>query len=171
MVINQSSTLALSGVELGTIIVTLLSFSILLILLSKFAWGPLMDMLKQREDHIIQQVEQAEKASEEAQVYLEQNKQAMQNAQQEIQQLLTNAELQAKTEKEKMLADAKQQAEQLKENAQRDIENEKQRAISQINKEVANLSVAIASKLMKKELTLEDQKAYIQNILAEEGQR
>lgn len=169
--INQSSTLALSGVELGTIIVTLLSFSILLILLSKFAWGPLMDMLKQREDHIIQQVEQAEKASEEAQVYLEQNKQAMQNAQQEIQQLLTNAELQAKTEKEKMLADAKQQAEQLKESAQRDIENEKQRAISQINKEVANLSVAIASKLMKKELTFEDQKAYIQNILAEEGQR
>lgn len=168
---NQLNILAFSGVELGTIIVTLLSFSILLILLSKFAWNPLMDMLKQREEHITQQVEQAEKASEEAQVYLEQNKQAMQNAQQEIQQLLTNAELQAKNEKEKMIADAKHQAEQLKINAKQDIENEKQRAISQINKEVANLSIAIASKLMKKEMTLQDQQNYVQNILAEEGEK
>lgn len=171
MINNQLSVLAFSGVELGTIIVTLLSFTILLVLLSKFAWGPLMDMLKQREEHITQQVEQAEKASEEAQVYLEQNRQAMQNAQQEIQQLLINAELQAKTEKEKIIVEAKQQAEQLKENAKQDIENAKQRAISQINKEVAHLSVAIASKLMKKELTLQDQQAYIQQILTEEGEK
>lgn len=159
------------GVNLGNIIVNLLAFVILLILLKKFAWDKLLNMLEERQSLIESQLDDAEKNQAEALKLLKQNEEKLAAAQLEIKEMMENARAQSKLEKQSILSDAKSHAELLKENARRDIEDEKNKAIDEISKKVAELSVLIASKIIEKELDANEQSVLVDKIIKEVGDK
>lgn len=166
---------AAHGINSGDIIYQLLMFIILLALLRKFAWQPLMNIMKQREEHIANEIDQAEKRRQEAEKLLAEQRELMKQSRQEAQALIENARKLAEEQKEQIVASARAEAERVKEAAKQEIEREKEQAMAALREQVASLSVLIASKVIEKELTEQDQRklieAYIKDVQEVGGAR
>lgn len=160
-----------TGVQWGTIIVTLITFIILLALLRTFAWGPLKNIMDERQNAINSDIDNAAKQNADAKRYAEENKALLLQTQTEVQTMMENAKAQAKQEQEQMINDANARANRLVADAQVEIENEKKRAIADINDRVAELSVLIASKVINKEIDENDQKALVSQYIQEAGDK
>ena len=153
------------GFNLGNMAINIVAVLILLVLLKKFAWDKLIDMLDERQKLVEGQLDDAAKNQKEALILLEENQEKLRNAQQEIKVMMEDAREQSKVEKQAIL----EEAEQLKVNAQRDIEDEKKRALEEINKQIADLSVLVASKILEKELDGSTQSEYVDKVIKEVG--
>jgi len=160
-----------SGVQWGTIIVTCITFGILLLLLKKFAWGPLKDVMDKREHDINKDIDDAEQAKLNAQKLEEQNKQTLKETQDEVQRILEDSKVQARKQHEEIIHEANIRANGMVETAQNEINSEKERAIADINNQVSELSVLIASKVLQKEISEQDQKALVEKYIKEAGDK
>jgi len=107
------------GFNLGNMAINIVAVLILLVLLKKFAWDKLIDMLDERQKLVEGQLDDAAKNQKEALILLEENQEKLKNAQQEIKVMMEDAREQSKVEKQAILEEARKQAEQLKVNAQR----------------------------------------------------
>lgn len=158
------------GIPWGDVAFQLVIFLILLALLRKYALGPVMGIMKQREDHIANQLDSAEKNNADAMKLVEEQKQELVAARKEAQELLEKARKQADVQREEIVAAAKAEAENLKESAMREITREKELAVQSVQQQVASLSVLIASKVLEKEVKTEDQSAIFDQYLKEVGE-
>ncbi len=158
-----------SSLNLGNILVQLVVFVVLLFLLKIFAFGPLMNVMKQREEHIANEIEAAEKNHQDSIKLTEEQRQLFKESRIEAQQLIEKAKKQAEEQKDSIIATAKAEAENIKVSALKDIQQEKEQAIASLQNEVATLSVQIASKVIEKELKEEDQSQFIRKYLEEVG--
>lgn len=147
-----------AGVEWGTTIVTLATFVILLALLKKFAWGPLKEVMDKRERDINKYIDDAEQAKINAQKLEEENRKTLKETQDEVQRILDDAKIQARKQHEEIIHEANVRANGMIETAQSEINSEKERALADINNQVSELSVLIASKVLRKEISEQDQK-------------
>lgn len=164
---------AASGVHFnsGDIIFQLLMFIILLALLKKFAWAPLMGIMKQREDHIASEINAAEESRLEAKKLLEEQRNLLKEARTEAQGLIENARKQGDVQRDEIIVTARTEAERMKESAKLEIEQQKEKAVSAIREQVASLSVLIASKVIEKELSTADQDKLIDEYIQEAGEK
>lgn len=162
---------AAGGVEWGTVIVQVLTFIVLLALLKKFAWGPLKDVMDKRERDINRDIDDAEQAKLNAQKLEEENKQKLKETQEEVQKILEDAKVQARQQQEQIIREANVRANGMIETAQSEINSQKERAIADINNQVSELSVLIASKVLRKEISEQDQKALVDKYLKEAGDK
>lgn len=153
----------------GDIAFQLIMFLILMALLKKFAWGPLMGIMKQREDHIANEINSAEQSRTEAQKLVEEQRNLLKEARTEAQGLIENAKKQGDLQREEIIALARTEAERLKESAKLEIDQQKEKAVAAIREQVASLSVLIASKVIEKELSVEDQEKLINEYIQEGG--
>ncbi|TLS35836.1 F0F1 ATP synthase subunit B [Pseudalkalibacillus caeni] len=160
------------GVEVNTgdIIFQLLAFIILMLLLSKFAFGPLMGMMKKREEHIANEIETAEKNRKEAEAFLNEQREEMKRVRQEAHTILENQKKMADQQGQEIIQAARQESERMKEAALAEIEREKESAVATLREQVASLSVMIASKVVEKELKEEDQQKLINEYLTQVGE-
>ncbi|WLR50716.1 F0F1 ATP synthase subunit B [Bacillus tianshenii] len=158
------------GINGGDIIFQLVMFLILLALLRKYAFGPLMGIMKQREQHISSEIKQAEQSRKEAEQFVTQQREALQEARNEAQALIENAKKMGEQQEKDMLEKARQEAARLKEAAMKEIEQEKEQAISALREQVASLSVMIATKVIEKELDEQDQQKLINEYIKEAGE-
>ena len=137
----------------GTIFWMLIIFGIVLFILRKFAWKPILNALKDREESIASALNSAEEAKREVAGLRADNDKIIAEARQEKNVILKEA----KEMKDKIIAEAKEKAVQETtrsiELAKRQIQSEKESAINDLKKQVAELSVMIAEKVLKKELT------------------
>jgi len=133
-----------------------LSFSIVLFILSKFAWKPISESIKKREDSIELALQSAEKAKSEMAKLIASNEQLLRQAQIERDLLLKEA----RDAKDAIIAEAKKQAKLERDRdllkAREEIQIEKEAAKKEIKNMVAQLSINIAEKLLKKELSTEN---------------
>ena len=150
----------------GLFIWTILTFLLLLTVLAKFAWKPLLKMLKDREDMIRNSLDDAEKAQEELARLNAEGEEIINKARSEAQEILSQGKASAAKLKEETLNDAKEKARSITEDAQKQIQVEKEKAIAEIKGEVVNLSLSIAEKLIRKNLSPEDNKALIDESLS-----
>jgi F-type H+-transporting ATPase subunit b len=169
-VLTNALVLGEAHINSGDIIFQLLMFIILLALLKKYAWGPLMGIMKQREEHIANEIEAAEKSRVEANKFLEETRQELKKAREDAQALIENAKKQGERQKEEIIAAARQEAERLKESAIAEINQQKEQAMAALRDQVASLSVLIASKVIEKELSEQDQEKLIQDFIKEAGE-
>lgn len=160
-----------AGVEWGTTIVTLVTFVILIILLKKFAWGPLKEVMDKRERDINKDIDYAEQAKINAQKLEEENRKTLKETQDEVQKILDDAKIQARKQHEEIIHEANEKANGMIETAQSEINSQKERAISDINNQVSELSVLIASKVLRKEISEQDQKELVEKYLKEAGDK
>jgi F-type H+-transporting ATPase subunit b len=165
-----SAEAAHAGFNTGDIIFQLVMFLILLALLKKFAWGPLMGIMKQREDHIANEISAAEQSRVESKKLLEEQRALLKEARSEAQGLIENAKKQGDVQREEIISTARAEAIRLKENAKLEIEQQKEKAVTAIKEQVASLSVLIATKVIEKELNAADQDKLINEYIQEAGE-
>lgn len=144
-------------------------FALLMFLLKKFAWGPLVGIMKQREDYVKNEIEEAEADRAEAQKLLEEQRQQLNEARTEASELIANAKKQSEQMRVELTEAAKVEAERMKEAARREIAQERDAAVAALREQVASLSVLVASKVISKELTSADQDKLIQDTIKEAG--
>jgi F-type H+-transporting ATPase subunit b len=153
----------------GDIFATLIIFIILMLLLKKFAWGPLMGIMTQREELIASEIEAAENSRQESQQLLEEQRSLLKEARTEAQAIVENAKKQGDVQREEIITVARAEANRLKESAVREIETEKEKAIAAVRDEVVTLSVLAASKVLGKQISEEDNRALIEETIAKAG--
>ncbi|OCA89144.1 ATP synthase F0 subunit B [Bacillus wudalianchiensis] len=148
----------------------LIMFIILLALIKKFAWGPLMGIMQQREEHISSEIDAAEKSRVEASKLLEETRAELKASRQQAQEIIENAKKVGISQKEEIIAAARAEAERLKESAKMEIEQQTEQAMSALREQVASLSVLIASKVIEKDLSAADQEKLINEYIQEAGE-
>ncbi|MEH7126053.1 MULTISPECIES: F0F1 ATP synthase subunit B [unclassified Bacillus (in: firmicutes)] len=154
----------------GDILFQLVMFIVLLALLKKFAWGPLMGIMKQREEHVAGEIEAAEQSRQEAKKLLEEQRNLLKQAREEAQGLIESAKKQGDLQREEIITAARTESDRIKESAKLEIEQQKEKAVAAIREQVASLSVLIASKVIEKELSTEDQDKLINEYIQEAGE-
>ena len=151
----------------GLFVWTILTFLLLLTVLTKFAWKPLLKMLKDREELIRSSLEDSEKAQTELAKLNAEGEKIINKARAEAQEILSQCKSSAATLKDETLKDAKEKAKVIADNAEKQILVEKEKAIEEIKNEVVNLSLSVAEKLIKKNISVEDNKALIDESLSQ----
>ena len=134
----------------------LLLFVALVFLLKKYAWGPILSAVNEREEGIKNALEEADKARQEMENLKSDNEKILKEARIERDALLKEARDLKNTIIEEAKDEAKAQASKLMEQAKVAIQNEKHAAISDIKNQVAGLSIDIAEKIVKEELSSKD---------------
>jgi F-type H+-transporting ATPase subunit b len=149
----------------GLFVWTILTFLLLVFILAKFAWKPLLKMLQDREDMVRSSLEDAEKAKSELERLNEESEAIMAKARSEAQSILADGKAAAEKVKDDIIAKSKEQANKIREDAGNQIQVEKDKAISEIKKEVVNLTLLVAEKLIQKNLSDADNKSLIEESL------
>lgn len=157
------------GLLIGDMLTQLFFFIVLLVLLRMYAWGPLMGVMKKREDHIANEIETAEKNRADAERASREAAEELKQTRQEAQSIIEDAKKAGQDQEQQIIATANEAAERIKVSAQQDIEREKEKAIAALQDQVATLSVQIASKVIEKEINAEDQNKLINDYIKEVG--
>lgn len=143
----------LLSVSVGTVFWASIAFILVVVILKKMAWGPILQTLEEREQGIANALKQAELAKAEMASLKTGNEQLLKEAREERDRILKEA----KEIGDKMRSEAKERAVQegaaLLANAQREIETQKKAAIQELKNQVANLSIQIAEQLVKDKLS------------------
>lgn len=152
--------------SIGLIFWMTISFIVLLIILGKYAWKPILKALENRENSIQKSLDEAKNAREEMAKSTSQNEQILKEARMEREAILKEA----REIKDKIINDAKDAAtaesNKIIQSAKETINAERISAINQIKSEVADLSVDIAKKVLQKELSSpEEQKKLIDSLV------
>ena len=155
----------LTAVTPGLYIWTIITFLLLFYVLAKIAWKPLLSMLEERESLIKRSLSDAETAREELQKINLESEAIITKARTEAQSILSDGKAAAEKIKDDTVAKAKEDASKIREEAKQQIKAEKDRAISDIKKEVVDLSLNVAEKLIKKNISEKDNASLIEESL------
>ncbi|MTD41660.1 F0F1 ATP synthase subunit B [Erwinia sp. CPCC 100877] len=150
---------------LGTIIVVSGAFLILMLLIKKFAWEAITDLLQKREDKIANDLDSAEKSRIAAAKLEEERQKKLLSSKSEAADILKQAKESGDKNRQKILAETKTEVSQLREKARQDISQEHEAAMASVKDEVANLSLQIAEKILNKELTPEAHESLINSYI------
>lgn len=156
------------SVSIGTVLWTTIAFLIVLFLLVKFAWKPILASLKDRENSIQNALDAADKAKKEMESLHADNEKLLNEARAERDAMLKEA----RETKNKIVTEAKdkakEEADNIIANAREAIQNEKMAAITEMKNQVAKFSIEIAEKILKDELSAKGkQEALIENAISD----
>ncbi|MBP1045144.1 F0F1 ATP synthase subunit B [Enterococcus sp. BWM-S5] len=156
---------ATPSTTLGTIIVVTGAFLILMLLIKKFAWGAITDVLKQREDKIANDLDSAEQSRIAAAKMEKQRQEKLLASKSEAAEIIKSAKESGDENRKKALVETTEEVSRLKEKATADISQEHDKAMAEIKDDVAALSIQIAEKILTKELTPDAHEALINSYI------
>lgn len=149
----------------GLYIWTILTFLVLLGLLGKFAWRPLLQALEARQASIRQSLDDAEQAKQDLERLHQESAAIIATARSEADAIIAKSRTDADRLRDEMKQKARAEADGIVQNAERRIQLETGRALQQIRQEAVDLSVMIASKLLQRNLSKEDNERLIDEAL------
>ncbi len=164
---SAEETPSLFAGDVYTSIVTLLIFSLLLLVLRKYAWKPMMEAINKRESQIRDAISEAQREKQHADELLEEYKQLLQAAELEAEELIKETQLKAKKMQEEILEHARGQAKEIIEQAGKRIEEAETEAVRRIYDSSVDIGVEIAAKILQREVNAEDHRILIQQGLDE----
>jgi F-type H+-transporting ATPase subunit b len=149
----------------GLFVWTILTFMVLLFALKKLAWGPLLSALDSRQEAIRKSLDDAQLAKQELERLQQESAQIIRQARVEADSIINASRADAERLREGMKQNARTEAAAVIRNAERQIQLEAERALQQIRHEAVDLSVMIASKLLQRNLSKEDNARLIEDAL------
>ena len=155
----------LTQVTPGLYIWTIITFLLVFYVIAKFAWKPLLKMLEERENLIKSSLDDAEKARQELEKINSESEVIISQARSEAQSILSDGKAAAEKIKDDTIAKAKDEASKIREDAKHQIQVEKDKAITDIKKEVVDLSISVAEKLINKNISEQDNSSLIEESL------
>ena len=147
----------------------MISFLLLVWVLSKFAWKPLMKVMEDRRNHIEASLAQAEEERRQAEKIRQEYQADMLKARQDAQEVIARATKISEERAEEILSQARAEAEKIKQAAMLDIQREKDRAIAEVRGQVAVLSVAVAERIIRQKLDVSGHEQLIEQYIQEVG--
>ena len=155
----------------GLFIWTILTFLVLLTLLKVYAWGPLLKALDARQETIRKSLDDAQLAKQELERLQHESAQIIRQARVDADAIITQSRTDAERLREELRQKAKAESEGIVKNAERQIQLETTRALQQIRNEAIDLSVMIASKIIQRNLSKEDNERLIEDALRQVERR
>ncbi|MBC8174193.1 MAG: F0F1 ATP synthase subunit B [Candidatus Marinimicrobia bacterium] len=152
-------------IDPGLFIWSIVSFLVLLGVLAKFVWKPLNEALDRRERRIRKSLEEAEQARKEMEKLHQKSEEIITKARGEAHSIVTESKAAAGRMKDELFRDAKEKANSILSDAEKQIQVEKDKAIQKVKKEVVDIALQVASKLIKKNLTKKDNQSIIEDSL------
>ena len=149
----------------GLFIWTIVTFLVLVALMAKFAWTPLLQALEGRQESIRKSLDDARQAKQELERLQQESAEIIRQGRIEAEAIITRSRGDAERLREEMKQKARAEAEGIVKNAERQIQLETTRAVQQIRREAVDLSVMIASKLIQRNLSKEDNEKLIEDAL------
>jgi F-type H+-transporting ATPase subunit b len=151
------------------LLVSLVSFAVLFVVMWRFALPPITKMLDERAEKIKDSLEQAEQTRVEAERLLSEYKEQLAEARLESNRVIEQGRKVAETMKDEIVAKANEEREAILARAREEIEGEKRVALAELQASVADLSVAVAGRIIGSELSAKDHAALIEKYVAEVG--
>jgi F-type H+-transporting ATPase subunit b len=145
---------------------TIVLFALFAFLLGKFAWGPLLAAIEEREKSIKGALEESQKANAEAQALLAQHKELVRQIGSEREGIVKKAVKEAEEFKADLMAKTRAEAEEITRRAKEQIEREKTLAVAKLREEVADLAILGATKIVQSSMTPEAQKKLVAEFVA-----
>jgi F-type H+-transporting ATPase subunit b len=155
----------LLSVEPGLMIWTIVIFTLLVLILRKFAWKPLLDSLNKREQTIKDSVEKAEHLRQEAEKILEENKMLLAKADEESRRVINEGKQYAEKLRNELIGKTHEDAAKMIKQAKDEIEREKISALNELKSEIADLAVKAAGKIIEENLDEKKQKKIIDGFI------
>ncbi|MGX6961353.1 F0F1 ATP synthase subunit B [Vagococcus xieshaowenii] len=150
---------------LTSLSVVLLSFLLLMLLIKKFAWGPVSKMLDERANKIAGDLDSAEADRNEANRLVKEKEDLLANSRNEATTIVRKAKETAEREAHDIVSNAHEEGRRYLEQAKREIEREREVMIEAAKNEVADLSIQIAEKIIRKELNAETHQELINSYI------
>lgn len=139
---------SLIDINPGLIFWTAVTFILLLLILKKVAWKPILTAIDQREAAIKESLEKAEKAKDEAQRILYENQASLSKAEEESKKIVEQGRIYAEKLKEQMLRDSKEQAQKILSEATAEIDRKKEAAFGELKSQIADLVIQTTEKVL-----------------------
>ncbi len=167
--------IALSGGEMGgpldvnpgLILWTVVTFVILLFILKKVAWKPILNSLDEREKFIRESLEKAEVAQKEAEKLIQDNRSSIAKAEEEAQKVVAQGREYGEKLKAQLLDESKAEAKKLIDNAKAEIERKNQEAFNNIKDQVAEIAINAAEKIIRENLDKEKNTQLVNKLIDE----
>ncbi len=153
----------------GLLLWTIITFVVLLLILWKAAWKPVVEALDARAEKVRSDIESADRARQEAEKLLTQHKEMMEQARNEAAKIIADGKSAAENIRNEIIDKANSDSKELSERVRKEINLAKDKALSEIKAEVVILSTEIAAKIINKNLNPDDQKVLVEETLNKVG--
>ncbi len=153
------------GVDPWTALFTLLNFLAVFFVGKHFLWGPVMSIIQTRQKEIDDMYSEADTARSSAQAMESEYKEKLSNAVETSERIVKEAVARGQVREDEIICKANEQADAILDKAAKDIAMEKKKAINDAKDEISGLALAIAGKVVERELTDADQKGLIDSFI------
>jgi len=153
--------------DLGQAIATIIVFVLLLLVLRKWAWGPVCRQLQRRENDIAEALDKAETRQKEAEEFSSFYQARMAGAEAEAENLLAKARKEAAEARERILQAARAEAREHAERSQRELERARQEAMRDLQRATAGLATDVAGRVIRRSLSEQEHRRLMEQSLAE----
>ena len=149
----------------GDMLFVMITFLVLMWLVKIVAWKPITKMMQDRSDKIVNDIDSAKESRTKAAELAQKRQAELDKTRDDANTIINTAKQNGQRQQEKIVEDARNEASNLKSSAEKDIEQERQEALANSRKDVASLSIEIASKIISKELNEDDQKGLVDSYI------
>ena len=167
VIASEGGNGGLLDVNPGLMIWTVVTFIVLLLILKKVAWKPILTALDKRENDIKEALVQAEKAKEDAKIILEENQANLARAEEESKKIIEQSRNYAESLKEQMIKESKEQAKRIVDDASFEIQRKQDAAFEELKGQIAEIAVNAAEKIIRESLDAQKSKQVIDKYLNE----
>ncbi|SDI77442.1 F-type H+-transporting ATPase subunit b [Dolosicoccus paucivorans] len=150
---------------LGHTVITLIAFIILVVIVHRFAWQPLMNILEKRKKKITDDLNDAARRKEESETANERAQDILSNARIEANKVIQESREKALELQDSIVHEARVTALDIRKSAEKDIERERQQMLREMNEQITNISVDIAKRIIEREVSAEDHQRYIDEFI------
>lgn len=157
----------LLNVNPGLIFWTVVTFLLLVLILHRLAWKPILTAVENRERRITDSPDRAEQAQKEAEEKLASYQQMIENAKKETREILMKGRKTAESLRDEILNKSNEEASRMLEKAKKEISLEREKALEEIRDLAVDLSLSAASRLLARSLTTQDHKKIVEEYLKE----
>ena len=158
------------SVNIWQIVVSLLNLLILFLIIKKFLYKPVKNVLKSRQEKLDESYQRAEEYLTQAEESKNQLQAELDSAQIKAEEILNDATVNAQRRQDKIVSDARQEAESIIRQARSDADLEKQKAMSDIKTQIVDVSFALSEKLIEREIKEEDHRKLIDSFISQIGE-
>lgn len=152
---------------LGHFIMTVISFVILLFIVYKFAWDPISEILKEREDLVEKNINEAKEANIEAEKVNEEARQALVKARSDANKLIQDTKWQISKMQSENIENTKLEIEEMRHQAEESLVRERRQMLESMEDQIGQLSVEIAKQILRREVNSDDHKQLIADFILE----
>jgi F-type H+-transporting ATPase subunit b len=164
--VQEGESVNLLSPEGGLMFWTLIIFIVLMVVLSKFAFKPMLAAVEAREKALQDAIDAAKRDREESERVLAEHRAQLEKARGEAQKLIADGRATAEKLRNDLIEQTRAQQQEMMERARRDIENEKKNAIASLRREAVDLAIAGAGKVLERNLDSESNRKLVEGYLS-----